>query len=267
MKISQAHVVTFSPTGTTTANLMQFVDGMNVSDVVVTDLTLPSDETPSAVTGSETLAVIGAPVYSGRVAPVAVSRLAAMQGNGTPAVVAVAYGNRAYENALIELKALAEQAGFVVVGALAVLGQHSFSSDGKPIAQGRPDAADDACMHQFGAAVMEKLAEVEALGALSELTVPGELPQEVFGGSKGICPEVDSNVCGACGECVSACPVGAITLKDDTAVIDAAVCTFCCACVQGCPNKAVTITVEKMVNATNWLHANCQERKEPELYI
>ena len=41
--------------------------------------------------------------------------------------------------------------------------------------------------------------------------------------------------CLACGACVEACPVGAITEGDGKYVIDAATCIDCGACGDACP--------------------------------
>jgi ferredoxin len=46
--------------------------------------------------------------------------------------------------------------------------------------------------------------------------------------------------CIACGACVDACPVEAITLEE-TAVIDAEKCTDCGTCVEECPVDALEL--------------------------
>ncbi|MGD9642723.1 MAG: 4Fe-4S dicluster domain-containing protein [Elusimicrobiales bacterium] len=51
---------------------------------------------------------------------------------------------------------------------------------------------------------------------------------------------VDGPKCAACGACVGACPVGAISMKD-IAVIAAAKCTGCGACVDVCAPGAITL--------------------------
>lgn len=47
-----------------------------------------------------------------------------------------------------------------------------------------------------------------------------------------------SDECVACGACVDACPVSAITMEDK-AVVDADSCVDCGACEDACPTGAI----------------------------
>jgi NAD-dependent dihydropyrimidine dehydrogenase PreA subunit len=51
---------------------------------------------------------------------------------------------------------------------------------------------------------------------------------------------VNQELCTGCGTCVDSCPVEAIRLVDQQAVIDDALCTQCEACIDACPNGAIT---------------------------
>jgi len=51
--------------------------------------------------------------------------------------------------------------------------------------------------------------------------------------------KVDVDVCTGCGNCVDACPVEAITLNNDKAVIDEDTCIECGVCVDECPVDAI----------------------------
>lgn len=53
--------------------------------------------------------------------------------------------------------------------------------------------------------------------------------------------EVNSDKCTGCGLCVEVCPVEAIKVEDDVAVVDADECTDCGACVDQCPNEAISL--------------------------
>ena len=128
---------------------------------------------------ADELAVIAAPVFGGRVPALSVERLRGITAHGTPAVVVAVYGNRAYEDALLELCDAAAERGFRVIAAGAFIARHSIVPD---IAAGRPDSADFAALERFAAAVREKLAAAPAAEALSAVTPPGSRPYREFGG-------------------------------------------------------------------------------------
>ena len=266
MRITNAHLIAYSPTGTTLKNISHLAFGMGFSGPKVTNLTLPKEREESLVP-RESVAIFGAPVYAGRVAPHAVDRLKRVKGEGGPAVVVAVYGNRAYENALIELKHLVEEQGFHVVAAAALLAEHSFSSDKKPLAKGRPDSQDLAVAENFGREVRDRLERVEGLSAMSQLQVPGELPSEPFAGLSGMSPETDASLCKGCGLCVDACPAGALSLSKKKPVTDTTCCTYCLACLRTCPSGAISVTTPFILEIVEKLYANCQARCEPEFFL
>jgi len=81
-----------------------------------------------------------------------------LKGQGTPAVVIAVYGNRAYEDALLEGADWLEKQGFQMAAAGALIGEHSFSA---ALAAGRPDQDDLAQAARLG----EKEAEKTLAGA------------------------------------------------------------------------------------------------------
>lgn len=107
---------------------------------IETDLTLDEDLTPIEI--RDALTVIAVPVYGGRVAPVALQRLKRLRGINAPAILITVYGNRDYEDALLELRDTAVELGFMPLSAAAFIGEHSYSTPARPIAAGRPDASD-----------------------------------------------------------------------------------------------------------------------------
>ena len=52
------------------------------------------------------------PVYGGRLPAIAVQRLREIRGNDSPAIAVVVYGNRAYDDALLELRDVLTANGF-----------------------------------------------------------------------------------------------------------------------------------------------------------
>lgn len=51
--------------------------------------------------------------------------------------------------------------------------------------------------------------------------------------------QVNQELCNGCGVCIDSCPVEAIRLVDQQAVIDDALCTQCEACISACLNGAI----------------------------
>lgn len=262
MKINILHQIIYSPTGTSRGIVNGIAEGVAAKQTDLIDLTIkPSDK---VVTVTDGLAVIGVPVYAGRVAPEAVKRLASVKGKGIPAVLVVVYGNREFEDALIELRDLAVKAGFKPVAGAAFVGEHSYSSDDKPIAAGRPDVADISKARELGITVKQHLKKGVPDMVLQ---VPGDIPYKDYMGPSGISPDVITDRCGLCKDCIDVCPVGAISEGDTAVVIDKSLCSMCCACVKVCNKNALMITAERVLERVELLFQNCQERKEPELFF
>jgi len=265
MTISKIWGISFSPTGTS----RKVVDGIVFAFSGVKhqsiDLTYPGKFETKSFT-PEDLVVIGVPVYAGRVAPLAVERLKSIKGSMTPAVIVVLYGNREYEDALIELRDLAVAASFIPAAASAFIGEHSFSSAQLPIAPGRPDSADLDSASSFGKKIFDKIGKVEDCSSFPILSLPGNIPYKESTGSPPVTPKVDQTLCTHCGMCVESCPGAAITIADEL-TMDVERCIFCCACMKICPEDAVTIAARPLLEKRQWLHGNCAERKEPEFFF
>jgi len=266
MKPLSQKLVYFSPTQTTRKILSAVADGTGIGLTEQFDLTPPDANGESIRDIYGELAIIGAPVYSGRVAPEAAIRLGRVHGKQTPAVVVVVYGNREYEDALLELKDIAEDNGFIPVVAAAFIGEHSFSSDVRPIAHGRPDKADLQAARSFGTAVRKKLETLPVPVPETPVVVPGNTPYRQGGTRKGISPDSNSSLCTLCGTCAAVCPMGVITVSNSVTT-DKEGCILCCACVKNCSTGARVLQSPETENAANRLHDNCGARKEPETFI
>lgn len=254
MTITEMNLITFSPTHTSKQIGEAIVRGMGIADVSFVDMTLQAPEKKEF--GSDALAVITVPVYGGHVAPLALERMKDLRADGTPVVIVVVYGNRAYEKALVELDAFVSGLGFKVIAGGTFVGEHSYSSDRYPIAAGRPDDEDLKFAEEFGAKVRIKLsnaADAEHLYGVDVQKI--QRPKQPFlpllrflrrviklrknGVPMPRTPQVDENLCTHCGLCVKRCPAGAI-VKGEECVTNAEKCIRCCACVKGCPQKART---------------------------
>ena len=176
------------------------------------------------------LLIVGVPSYAGRVPEMAVRSLRRFLGNNTPAIIVSVYGNRAYDDTLIELKDLMESHGFKLLSAAAVIAQHSIFPK---IAEGRPNADDMEKLHDFASKSRELLIQIPKMSAVSRLMVKGNRP---YRDTKPIPlhPEGSKGKCISCHACVKMCPVGAITMKEPYKTNEKK-CISCGRCVVVCP--------------------------------
>ena len=245
------------------------------------DLTLDRSEEPVILAQGEAV-VIGAPVYAGRVAPEAVRRLKRIQvaaGASIPAVITVTYGNRDYEDALVELYDLTLSLGLTPFAAGAFIGEHSYSTPEMPVAEGRPDSMDLADARIFGGQCARKL---DSSGAFAPFHIKGNRPykepsrpasdtsrtaQSSSGSPAKPAPSVPltTDGCPLCGECVRVCPTGAVSIDMNARKVltDPALCIRCCACVRACPAGLRTYTTP----FTAFLHEHCSARRDPETFL
>ena len=227
------HTIYFSPTGTTRKVAEAIAKGLKApasegSEPVVRSLDLTHRDAAEELLAGETFAVLAAPVYGGHVAPEAVRRMKGIRGSGTPAVVAVVYGNRAFEHAAEELARLAEEQGFRPIAAGAFVGEHSYSTPETPIAAGRPDDRDLAAAEAFGEAVRRKIDRGDLTPVNAARLKDGRTPLlSLLRFARFVLryrrrqkkrpvrylPEGDAARCIRCCACVKGCPVGARTFR------------------------------------------------------
>lgn len=265
MTICTAQLIYFSPTRTTQRVLTGIAQGIDMGDVIHLDLTPPGVRGRTFEVAEETIALLGAPVYGGRLPTEAVTRLQQVRGNNAPAMIVVVYGNRAYEDALRELYDLAVEAGFRPIAAAAFIGEHSYSTAAQPIASGRPDAADMEKAVAFGQHVREKLGQ---FGSLPASHVPGNFPYKEMrpSGDDPPAPTTITDLCTLCGDCATVCPTAAITVGD-AVLTDAHACIVCCACIRACPTGARVMEDPRVLRTAMWLHKDYSVRKEPEVFM
>lgn len=174
-------------------------------------------------------AVIAAPVFAGRIPDITAEKIKTLCGNGKKAITLAVYGNRAYDDALLELNTVAEEAGFTVAASAALIAQHSMVNE---VAAGRPDAQDEAEITAFAEKVLEKLAS----GKEDKIEVPGNFPYR--DGMAVAATPICTDLCGRCGVCAKICPANAITVTETAVETQLEKCILCVGCVAHCPTKA-----------------------------
>ncbi len=266
MDISSVKLAYFSPTKTTQKVLEAIARGVGTRDVEHINLTRPVYETITLPDCHDELIIFGAPVYGGRLPAAAVIRISRLKGNNTPAVVVVVYGNREYEDALLELKDLVAKSGFIPIAGGAFIGEHSFTSPEAPIANGRPDDQDLQKSKEFGMAIQKKMEAIGSIENVTPITVPGNYPYKDGMPPRDDCAETLDEICIVCGTCVDVCPTAAVTL-DERVRTDPKACIMCCACVKNCPSNARVMTSPHIKMVSKWLSENCSTPKKPEIFI
>lgn len=244
----------FSPTGTTARTASAIAAGLGLPVDQVDLCAVPRPQTLPA----STLLLAAVPVYGGRVPPLALQRLAALRGSG-PAVAVAVYGNRAYDDALLELKTELEAAGFHVAAAAAFVAEHSIV---RSIAAGRPNAQDLELAEQFGRQAAAKLADPAR--CQTPVAVPGSAEYRSWKGI-GFQPQADAG-CTGCGICAAACPAGAIPAADPRHT-DPARCIVCMRCVSVCPQGARALPAPARLAAAAMLRVKAAQPRQPETWL
>ena len=154
--------IIFSPTGGTQkcADIFAAAFGKEVELIDLTDFSY--DFTATDIT-SEDVCIIAAPAFGGRIPEVAVNRLKLIKGNGAKAILIAVYGNREFDDCLVEMQDIASENGFVPVAGAGAIAEHSLI---RKFGAGRPDASD---IEEFASFVMDETLAVEFIRA-TELT-------------------------------------------------------------------------------------------------
>ncbi|MDR1124466.1 MAG: EFR1 family ferrodoxin [Deltaproteobacteria bacterium] len=274
MAIQRIYAVYFSATGTTEKVVCSIANQIGAAlkvSVQTINFTLPGARKEHHTFKKGDVVIFGTPVYAGRIPNILLPYIqGSFTGNDALAIPVVLYGNRNYDDALIELRNVLFENGFIPVAGAAFIGEHSFS---KTLAANRPDAQDMAIAERFTAQIVEKIQNLIAtpiepvLVNGSDPIRPRYIPRDLQGNPVNILevkPKTN-DTCVKCGLCVEVCPMGSIDSADPSNVPRA--CIKCCACVKKCPTAAKYNDDEKFLEHRHVLEKGYARRAEPELFL
>ena len=207
---------------------------------------------------SQDIAIVGMPVFAGRIPKSGRDRLSKLKGNNAKAIAIANYGNAHVTDALLELTDLLKENGFDVIAAASTVSHHSIF-DG--VAVGRPDSADLEKINEFSQKCMEKIESGESLAS----EIPGNRPYVDY---KQLPFEIscDETLCAFCYDCVSICPEKAIP-EDDPIDTNLDLCSRCSACISICPEAARMFSGAAFEAKKPEFESANSERKEAEFYL
>ena len=276
MKIQSIKTVYFSATGNT-KNVVKLIGetiarNMNLSYKEI-DFTLPQAHKDSYEFTKEELVIFGTPVYAGRVPNKVLPMIQGLfQGNDAFAVPVVTFGNRNYDNALIELRNELENNHFHTIAAGAFVAQHAFTDQ---LATMRPDKSDQEEIRGFAKRIVMIVEMIQTLGEIPKpVHVKGIEPIPPYYTPLGIDgkpakflkakPRTKSN-CDHCDLCVKVCPMGSIN-SEDPSKIDG-ICIKCQACVKKCPKQAKYFDDPAFLSHVEMLKRNYQRAAKNEIFV
>lgn len=279
MMIKKIWAASFSPTGGTEHIVSLLAEEMGKClklPVHKISFTLSDERKKSCTFTEEDLLILGTPVYAGRIPNKILPDVdRSFEGNGTLAVAVSVFGNRNYDDGLMELALLLENHGFCVAAAAAAAARHAFSDD---IGAGRPDKQDEEELRVFARRAAEKIKEFSgvekivsgnkaACGVLA-LQITGHNPvgpyytplradgqPAKFLKAK---PVTDENLCNRCGTCAQVCPMGSIS-REDPSVVNG-ICIKCQACIRACPTQAKYFEDEDFLSHVEMLREHYKRR-------
>ena len=240
----------FSPCGGTKS--VADIISKELGDAPMQELTTPSMNT---AIDHDTLTFFCFPVYGGRIPKPMYDRMKNISGDKTPCVPVAVFGNRAVDDALLEMSELAEKCGFVTVAGCEMVAPHSIDPQ---FGAGRPDASDKAKLHEF----LEKLKAAESFSPVKMPGDPGYAKKK--SAALPLYP-VASKECIGCGICEKYCPAGAIKGKHMRTVPTK--CISCMRCVSMCSTESRKVPAPMRLAAHLTLKKLCSERKEPKFYL
>lgn len=227
MKISKVYSVYFSATYTTRKVVRGITEQLG-GEVAEYDITSNNIKDNIEFSRGDVL-VTGMPVYGGRIPASTLQSIAKLKGNGSPAIITCVYGNRDYDDALLELRNVVEARGFKVISASAFIARHSIFTQ---IATDRPTEEDLCQVSNMANTSKNIINSIDDFENIAQIPIKGNMPYKEFN-QLPIYPSADES-CVNCGRCAEKCPVKAIAFVDAMQTNEEK-CIACGRCIIECP--------------------------------
>jgi len=268
----KVYSVFFSATGTTEKIASRI--GFNIASALngeleIINFTPLNERSIERSFSPDDIVILATPTYAGRVPNLIVKYVESIMGNGAIGVPVVLFGNRSFDDSLMELKNIMIDNNFKVVGAGAFVGAHSFSYT---LGKGRPDTEDMAKADLLSNMVVEKINK-------NDLSCPENIkgrnpigpyytPLGLDGNPVNILKvrPLTSDKCDNCGLCAVLCPMGSINPENPKEYVGKGICIKCGACIKKCPKGAKYYTDEQFLSHKAYIEQHFERRAESEIY-
>lgn len=245
MKINKVYAVYFSATDTTKRTAEYIAENISKKlniDLGVVNFT-PKEKRKEIIDfKNDELVIFATPVYAGRVPNVLLPFLTNnISGDNALCIPVVLFGNRNYDDALIELRNILEKNNLHSIAAGAFVGEHSFSNI---LAKNRPDNEDFKIMDKLVDLIIKRISSLDTYSE-KPIQVNGEDPIRPYytprdrNGNKidirKVLPKVNHR-CNDCKLCAEVCPMSSIDKVDIRKY--SGICIKCGACIKKCPMNA-----------------------------
>ena len=255
IRIMTVHDIHFSARGTTASYARAVCTSIGLP--TISSNWLRREERREVDISHDDLLVFSMPVYGGFIPALCRDSAVLLQGHDTPAIIVAVYGNRHYDDALVQMRTLLEERGFTVVAGAAFVARHSIFPS---VAADRPDDDDLDEARSFAKRALE------SIGRTGRLALPGREDHDslVFKGSS-FHPCGDDR-CIRCMACAGICPTGAVD-RADPCMSDTSACISCGACIDVCPVSSRGYHDEAYKAAETTFAAKCSGRRKNEIFL
>ncbi len=274
MKVDKVYSIYYSATGTT-QKIVSFV-GKNIAEKLKVpfeeyDFSLPEKRENILKFNKNDLVICGTPTYAGRIPNI---MLPFYKNNikslGALAIPIVLYGNRNFDDSLIELRNIMQENGFYTIAGAGFIGEHAFSY---VLGAGRPDESDMHVALEFADKAAEKIINTENIPSepvkvrgndpIRSYYIPKDKNEHAIDILK-VKPKVDTSKCTNCKTCAYVCPLASIDFEDITKYVGK--CIKCGACVKKCPEHCRYYDDEGYLYHQHDLEEEFSRRAKPELF-